>query len=313
MMAAQSSSLPTEAFLPRLGRFLKKPWSEKVRSLTVRWVRVMPLPVRLPFGVWWLAEDDWLGRAILCGGLENAERSVVEHILQPGMNVLDIGAHHGLYSLLASRKVGAGGRVLAFEPSPRERRKLLRHLRLNRCTNVQVEACALGSTPGESDLFVVDSFNTGCNSLRPPDTPESTQRLRVPVLTLDGCLQRLKMERVDFVKLDVEGGEMEVLKGATGLLARRPRPLLLCEVQEIRTRPWGYAAREIIEFLRSRGYHWFAPQPEGSLKPVPADQVEFDGNFVAVPDERMHQVPLLGKTRVTDSSAIGPPEYVAPH
>ena len=50
------------------------------------------------------------------------------------------------------------------------------------------------------------------------------------------------------------------------------------------------AAREIIEFLRSRGYHWFAPQPEGSLKPVPADQVEFDGNFVAVPDERMPQV-----------------------
>jgi len=145
MMVAQGSSLTIEAFLPRLGRFLKKPWSEKVRSMTLRWVRMMPLPVRLPFGVWWLAEDDWLGKAILCGGLENAERSVVERILQPGMRVLDIGAHHGFYTLLASRKVGAGGRVLAFEPSPRERRKLLRHLRLNRCTNVQVEDCALGA------------------------------------------------------------------------------------------------------------------------------------------------------------------------
>jgi FkbM family methyltransferase len=296
MMVAQGSSLPIEAFLPRLGRFLKKPWSEKLRSLTVRWVRVMPLPVRLPFGAWWLAEDDWLGRAILCGGLENAERSVVERILQPGMTVLDIGAHHGFYTLLASRKVGAGGRVLAFEPSPRERRKLLRHLRLNRCTNVQVEAHALGSAPGESELFVVVGYETGFNSLRPPDTPEPTQRVRVTVSTLDACLERAKIERVDFVKLDVEGGEMEVLKGAAGLLARRPRPFLLCEVQEIRTRPWGYAARGIIEFLRCRGYRWFAPQLEGSLKPVPADQVEFDGNFLAVPDERMQQVSLGSDT-----------------
>jgi len=296
-MVAQGSSLTIEAFLPRLGRFLKKPWSEKVRSMTLRWVRMMPLPVRLPFGVWWLAEDDWLGKAILCGGLENAERSVVERILQPGMRVLDIGAHHGFYTLLASRKVGAGGRVLAFEPSPRERRKLLRHLRLNRCTNVQVEDCALGSAQAESDLFVVVGYETGFNSLRPPDTPEPTQKVRVTVSTLDACLERAEMERVDFVKLDVEGGEMEVLKGAVGLLARRPRPFLLCEVQEIRTRPWGYAAREIIEFLRSRGYRWFAPQPEGSLMPVPADQVEFDGNFVAVPDERMHQVSSLTKPR----------------
>lgn len=277
--------------------------------MTLRWVRVMPLPVRLPFGAWWLAENDWCGKAILCGGLENAERSLVEHILQPGMTVLDIGAHHGFYTLLASRKVGDGGRVLAFEPSPRERRKLLRHLRLNRCTNVQVKACALGSAQGESDLFVVIGYETGFNSLRPPDTPEPTQRVRVTVSTLDACLEREKMERVDFVKLDVEGGEMEVLKGAAGLLARRPRPFLLCEVQEIRTRPWGYAAREIIEFLRSRGYRWFAPQLEGSLMPVPVDQVEFDGNFVAVPDERMHQVSSLALTTETQRHREKPSSF----
>ena len=302
-MVPQGSSLPTVALLPRLLRFLRKPWSEKVRSLALKWARVVPIPVRLPFGAWWLVEDDWHGKAILSGGVETDERRFVEGILQPGMNVLDIGAHHGLYSLLASRKVGAGGRVLAFEPSPRERLKLLRHLRLNRCRNVQVQPCALGSAQGEADLFVVKSFSTGCNSLRPPDTPEPAQMLRIPVLTLDACLRQEKMDRVDFVKLDVEGGEMEVLKGAADLLGRRPRPLILCEVQDIRTRPWGYAAREIIEFLRSRGYRWFAPQPEGRLMPIAADQVEFDGNFVAVPDERMQQVPSLSETRVTGSPA----------
>lgn len=292
-MAPHGLSLPTTAFWPRFRAFLKKPWSVKMRSLTWRLVRVIPVPVpvRLPFGVWWLAENDWLGGAILYGGgFENAERNLIERLLQPGMTVLDIGAHHGFFTLLASRKVGAAGRVLAVEPSPRERRKLLRHLRLNRCANVRVEACALGSVPGETELFVVVGSETGCNSLRPPNTAEPTERVRVPVLTVDACLERAKMPRVDFVKLDVEGGELEVLKGAVGLLERRPRPFFLCEVQEIRTRPWGYASREIIEFLRTRGYRWFAPQGQGKLMAVPVDQVEFDGNFLAYPSERVQEI-----------------------
>jgi FkbM family methyltransferase len=63
----------------------------------------------------------------------------VERFLKPNMTVLDIGTHHGFYSLLASYKVGATGQVIAFEPSPRERRRLLWHLRLNRKKNVLVE------------------------------------------------------------------------------------------------------------------------------------------------------------------------------
>jgi len=303
-MVPQGSALSGKALLPRFGRFLKKPWSVKLQSLTLRWIRVMPLPVRLPFGAWWIAENEWCGISILSVGLENAERHLVERLLQPGMNVLDIGAHRGFYTLLASRKVGAGGQVLAFEPSPREREKLLRHLRLNRCRNVQVEACALGSCGGEMDLFVVDGSETGCNSLRPPNTLQPTERVRVLVLTLDGCLERTNMQRVDFVKLDVEGGELEVLKGAMGLLERRPRPLFLCEVQEIRTQPWGYAAREIIEFLRAHAYRWFAPEIGGQLLPVPVDQVEFDGNFVAVPDERIHQVSLLTQSNVSNRAVF---------
>lgn len=147
-------------FLQRLHRFLRKPWPEKVRSLRYRFkmlwnkaVPFVPLPTRLPWGDYWLAYNDVCGDAVFAGNFEEAERQFVERFLRPGMIVLDIGAHHGFYTLLASRKVGEKGKVIAFEPSPRERRKLIWHCRLNRTDNVWIESCALGSFDGEVELF----------------------------------------------------------------------------------------------------------------------------------------------------------------
>ena len=106
-------------FLRRLRRFLHKPWQEKMRSVRFRfkrlWNRIVPfapLPTRLPWGGWWLAYNDVCGDAIFTGNFEEAERQFVERFLKPGMVVLDIGAHHGFYTLLASRKVGQKGRSL---------------------------------------------------------------------------------------------------------------------------------------------------------------------------------------------------------
>ncbi|HTX14937.1 MAG TPA: hypothetical protein VMD77_06555, partial [Candidatus Baltobacteraceae bacterium] len=75
-----------------------KPWREKAAPFLFRWVRWfpgVPVPLRLPFGGWWLARNDFVGAAMFHGGFENAESSVVERLLGPGMTVVDIGAHHG--------------------------------------------------------------------------------------------------------------------------------------------------------------------------------------------------------------------------
>lgn len=277
--------------LASLKRFLGRPWREKLHSIERACLHAVgAVPTRLSFGSWWLAYDDAVGQGILAGSFEIVESRFVENFLQPGMTVLDIGAHHGLYTLLAARKVGRTGRVLSFEPSPRERRKLLRHLRLNRCSNVEVEYCALGSSDGEADLFLVDGAETGCNSLRAPAVNEPTEMVRVPVKTLDSRLQSRDIEQVDFIKLDVEGGEWEVLKGASKLLDRRPRPVILCEVQDIRTQPWGYRAQELIAFLRDRNFQWFHLLADGGLQALDVHQTAFDGNFVAVPAERMEEI-----------------------
>jgi FkbM family methyltransferase len=277
--------------LESLKRFLQKPWSEKILCIKVVCLQVFGvLPVRLPLGGWWLAYNDETGNKILRGRFETAERRFVIELLGPGMTVLDIGAHHGLYTLLAARRVGPNGRVVAFEPSPRERWKLALNVRLNRCANVQIENCALGSSDGEADFFLVDGMDTGCNSLRPPNVKEPTKVVHVPVNVLDVCLRLRAIDRIDFIKLDVEGGELEVLKGAVGLLDRRPRPIILCEVQDIRTEPWGYHAREVIEFLSGRGFHWFCLSDDGGLEAVDCQQENFEGNFVAIPEERLEQL-----------------------
>jgi len=274
--------------MTNLVRFLSKPWADKVYALKYRWLKLIPIPlsVRLRPGVWWLAENGYCGTTIALAGFDRNESVFVEKLLIPGMNILDIGAHHGFYTLLASTRIGPTGRVLAFEPSPRERRKLRRHLHLNRCTNVTVQDCALSSAEGWADLFVVEDTETGCNSLRPPSVSQSVKPITVRVSTVDRCLEQAGIDKVDFIKLDVEGAEIEVLKGAQRLLQRKPRPVVLCEVEDVRTAPWGYPAKAIIDFLDERDFHWFTFADGEDLTPLPADAT-FDRNYVAIPNERI--------------------------
>src|SRR6202166_2263762 len=123
-MSRTQNSTATSVF-SRGWRFLRKPWREKARAIGFKSsaaLATIPRLTRLPFGTWWVMRNDNVGKPLLSGNFEKAEMAFVERFLRPGMIVLDLGAHHGLYSLLASKIVGAEGRVFAFEPSPRERR-----------------------------------------------------------------------------------------------------------------------------------------------------------------------------------------------
>ena len=272
--------------LIRARRFWQKPWRSQFRSLAFRWLRLfpfLPLPFRLPFGAWWLLRNDQIGGTLLEDSFENAEHRFVEGFLQPGMTVLDIGANQGYYTLLASRKVGPQGKVFAFEPSPREIRRLKLHLWLNRCKNVELSTSALGAVAGTGKLHVVLGTESGCNSLRPPEVSQPTGLLHVPVQRLDDVLKARGISHVDFIKLDVEGAELSVLQGAQRLLESAPRPVILAEVQDIRTQPWSYRASEIIRYLADKGYKWFSLSAEGALAPLDIRAETFDGNFAACP------------------------------
>src|SRR5258706_8649421 len=158
----------------KVGRFLAKSNRGKYAALArlvMRTLRLPAMPVRLSFGAWWLAGLGTLDERLLNDAFETAELQFAQSYPQPGMTVLDIGAHHGPYSVLASKCVGENGRVRSFEPSPRECKFFRQNLQVNRCRNVQVENFALGSNSRRAVLFLVEGAGDVCNSLRRLSVP----------------------------------------------------------------------------------------------------------------------------------------------
>jgi FkbM family methyltransferase len=277
----------------RLVKFLRKPGREQYQSIAIRLQSrfpSVPIPVPLPYGGWYLAASSDIDRTVVCGGFESAEFHFLQRCLRPGMTVLDIGAHHGLYSLAASKSVHPRGHVHSFEPSPRERRLLERNLRINLCANVSVHVNALGVTRGRATLFLVEGILDGCNSLRSPGDCTNTRAIEVDVVSLDEFTQENAISIIDFMKMDVEGAELSVLQGASRLLSSPARPLILAEISDLRTQPWGYPAREILEFLEQKGFHWFQTVGQGELLPADRTLVSYNHNLVAVPSERMSAI-----------------------
>lgn len=281
----------------RIVRFIGKPRRQQYRSLATRLQSKFPsisIPIHVPPAGWYLAGCSEVDYRILFDCFEVAETQFMQRYLQPGMTVLDIGAHHGYYSLIASRAVGEQGRIHSFEPAPRERAHLKKNLALNRCRQVSVHGFALGGTRGSATLFQVETKLDGCNSLRRQDAALNSTRIDVEVVPLDQFLAEHHVKKVDFIKMDVEGGELSVLEGASALLDHAYRPVILAEVSDLRTKAWGYSAIEIVRYLEKKRFRWFEIAAGGSLGRVNTTADLLDRNMVAVPAEQQERVrPLV--------------------
>ena len=143
---------------------------------------------------------------------EPAETLALLRMLQPGMTVVDVGAHVGYYSVLCAQRVGRAGRVIAFEPEAQNRRLLHANLLLNDCANVAVHASAIDAAAGSARLFLSDS-NRGDHRLQ---AVAGRRSVAVDTVSLDAALAGLAL---DFVKIDTQGAEPRVLHGMAGLIA----------------------------------------------------------------------------------------------
>ena len=277
--------------LHRVKRLGEAAWYVRSRYPTIDF----PIPCPLPYGGWFLAHGDAMGARVMgyrfAGSpYEEGQWRFVSKRLPPGGTFVDVGANQGFFTILASRRVGESGNVIAFEPALTEARKLRGNLRFNRCRNVVVEEIALGAEPGTADFYMYLGHQGSWSGLRKgaADVEVAARMIKVPVATLDSYFVERGLDRLDIMKIDVEGGELPVLKGAAATIQRH-RPLILSEVEPRRTQQWNYAAGAILDELAGKDYTWRTVTPTGEIGEA-AGAVGDGQNLVAVPAERLSEV-----------------------
>lgn len=185
------------------------------------------------------------------------EVSEIAYLLQhlsKGDVAVDVGAHKGAYLYWMRKIVGPEGRVFAFEPQPQLAQLLKRIVARKGWSNVFIENAGISSEPGTMTLHVPDSSSgTSPSASLCPKLYESSSgsKLSVEVVTLDEYFAQKKIDRIDFLKCDVEGHELEVFRGAANILKLfHPRLLFECESRHHE----NGSVTSVFEFLETLGY-----------------------------------------------------------
>jgi FkbM family methyltransferase len=156
------------------------------------------------------------------------ELPFVRHVLQPGQNVIDIGANYGVYTLPMAQKVGASGHVWAFEPSASTAQFLAQGIAANGFAHVTLEQKAVSSASGSAQLalHVHSELRSIVHGAVPPDGSE-----KVSLVTLDDCMDRFGWQDIDLIKIDAEGEEVNIVKGGHRFFANLA-PLVQYELRK---------------------------------------------------------------------------------
>ena len=199
---------------------------------------------------------DSTARAMALGYYETDEVAVIAEWVRPGTTVLDVGANVGYFTLLMAQLVGPAGKVHAFEPNPGIASRLQENIVLNPHLDdgrISVHRVALGAGDGAAEFFCPAPGREVLGGLQDTKRAPVDRVIHVPLRRLDDLCAEPRLHPIDFFKLDVEGGELDVLRGSQHLLSET-RPVILFEASEINASAYGYRVFELLAYLEERGY-----------------------------------------------------------
>ena len=192
-------------------------------------------------------ESRWmLDRAL--GRHEPARMEAIGRLLKRGSTFIDIGSNKGDFALLAAGKVGDSGKVFCFEPEPQNCRWIRESIKLNGYRNIRLFELALSDSNGEARLYL--GRKSGSHTMVGPFQDWDSGVVTVRMRTLDDLLSEIHQEKVDMMKIDVEGAELSVLKGAQWVLCQNPNVRLLIELHP----HLGVNTAEVCDFLHGLGF-----------------------------------------------------------
>ncbi len=221
----------------------KRQWVRKVSN------SLLPLLVRR--GVEIDGLRFYLPRAFIRSYLIGFERDVTQILqiqLRPGMVVIDVGANIGYHTLHAARLVGPTGQVYAVEPGPDNLDCLRENVRFNQFDNIEILPYAAGAERRHQDFYL--KANQATHGFYRTGVSRVISTLRVRLVPLDEVIKG----PVDFVKIDVEGAEIEVLRGMQGILEANPAIALVIEWNYPALQAAGHAPLELPRFLIEMGF-----------------------------------------------------------
>lgn len=227
--------------------------------------------------LWRLSPECTLQRRLLYHGqLDLLDTSFVLSWIKPGAVFADVGSYFGYYAL---RAAAAGAQVFAFEPLPGNFDLLTENIRLNDQKNVEAVPCAISDQIGKVSFSAPPAGNRGMGALA---FREGHRRVTVQSTTLDAFVKERQLQRLDVMKIDVEGAEVAVLKGAKETLARF-RPKMLVEYNPTCLHRCGATGDDLLKLLREADYELFMLTKRG-LKPFQKpDSAEDYLNLICLP------------------------------
>lgn len=175
--------------------------------------------------------------------------------IKEGMVIIDAGAHIGTFTLLASKMVGEQGKIIAIEPEQNSFLQLTKNLEINKIKNVIPINIGLSDFNGNKDFFV--DKESACSSFILNSDRQIISKPSIKVKTLDSVLQEINIDKVDFLKIDTEGAELEILKGAKQTIIKNPEIKMV-----IASYHYPEEKEEVFQYLKSLK---FSPRILGDL------------------------------------------------
>ena len=211
----------------------------------------------------------------------------IKSALHPGMTLIDVGANIGEISLVGAKCIGGTGRVIAFEPIDVIADELEANATRNHLNQISVVRTGLSDVANDNVPIYASCAqgrlgddNKGLGSIFGAATGE-TPLQRITITTLDAWLDTHPLDRVDMIKIDIEGAELPCLRGAEQTL-RKFKPTLIIEVQDTTANTAGYRARDILDYLSELGYTFGRFEGHGITSAIDPENLQVTQNVLCV-------------------------------